>query len=81
MLRLIDKMESSKTVDSSVSMTSDVRPIAPNIIEPIETIYNGLQSDIDINDITSNFMSKEAVILGSEHVGDASVGVRIQRLF
>ena len=51
MLRLIDTMESSKTVDSSVSMTSDVRPIAPNIIEPIETIYNGLQSDIDINDI------------------------------
>jgi hypothetical protein len=42
MLRLIDKMESSKTVDSSVSITFDVRPIAANIIEPIETIYNGL---------------------------------------
>ena len=44
-------------------LQSDVRPIAANIIEPIETIYNGLQSDIDITDITSNFMSKEAVFL------------------
>lgn len=81
MLRLIDKMESSKTVDSSVSITSDVRLIAANIVEPIVTIYNGLQSDIDITDITSNFMSKEAVILCSEHIGDAPVGVRIRRLF
>ena len=39
MLRLIDKMESSKTVDPSVSITSDVRPIAANIIEPIETMH------------------------------------------